>query len=320
MPSSSATVSPSPAASDALAIAWRELLELLFNLHEPLDKDVLKDLRWITRDGYDVLCHNENDEPKAAVLSIIGRIHDSVNTCKFTPDGGWDGTRGSHGNLAFEAKFEKLALTAQLVAPFSNDRVDGVPLDTKWPTAIAGINTLIASAKGTGALQGIFSDDTGKDGVKRSTTAQERMLKISHKLFKNTETADNDINPNAVDPSWDASLTRTGWPMKENSAAAAALQGLDDKFKLVPLPAYTINASGEKEVILPAQYGMLRGALVQVDFMLTHLNISGSSTRNHFTAEIMCIKFLKPRFAMLSSSPKKKRRLNTGEAQPAVDN
>lgn len=293
---------------DALTDAWDDLQDREFNLHCPLDPDVLKLLRWIPKGRHSFLClEEEGQEPARALFSVIGRIQDSLTTFKLTPDGGWDGVRGTNGNLKYDSKFKKVILSALVGKPFNTDNPATGRISDTWGFVISNMDKLVDTMKGTGRVQGVFPEERAAQ-----TPPADRALKISHRLFKDAA-ADGDASSgndeNAVDVSTHSSLTRAGWPLKPGSAASAALKDLEPSVKLVPLPAYDGG-----QVILPAQYSILQGALVRVDFYLSHVNLEG--TKEHFTAEISRIERLKPRLVMLASSPKKKRRLQNGAGLP----
>ncbi|KAJ8580386.1 hypothetical protein M405DRAFT_834417 [Rhizopogon salebrosus TDB-379] len=83
------------------------------------------------------------------------------------------------------------------------------------------------------------------------------------------------------------------WPVS-SEAARHDLETMVETHRVVPIPAY--DADGN--LIHPRNYRkMLRGAIVQVDFHLTHLPIArkqdGTSVADSYTADVVSIRVLK---------------------------
>ncbi|KAJ8596073.1 hypothetical protein M405DRAFT_806162 [Rhizopogon salebrosus TDB-379] len=95
------------------------------------------------------------------------------------------------------------------------------------------------------------------------------------------------------------------WPVS-SEAARHDLETMVETHRVVPIPAY--DADGN--FIHPQNYRkMLRGAIVQVDFHLTHWSIArkqdGTSAVDSYTADVVSIRVLEP---VAGPSKKKSRK------------
>ncbi|KZV98673.1 hypothetical protein EXIGLDRAFT_763341 [Exidia glandulosa HHB12029] len=313
---SSTMRSSTPTPADKTTAAWREIADLEFNLHDELPNEVFKCLKWDSRGRSKILCYHEDGQaPARAVFSVMARIQDSDKTFCLLPNGRWDEYKAS-GNGQFDSKFENLSLSCVVQRALPTDRPDGYDLGMSWGHVTKNIRRLLTPVgdKNPSKWQGLYVDEVSKP------SDVDKTLKFTHKLFrlKPKEGFEEDPNPYAIDPALDHSLTREGWPFKTESLSFHALKGLDKDATLVPLPAYHVLNDGSLRAMLPSEYGSLQGALVQIDFQISHIHFGGQN-KDHFAAEMLRIKMLQPRVAMGVTSPRKKTRLNNGAAAPVMN-
>ncbi|KAJ7017153.1 hypothetical protein C8F04DRAFT_1157273 [Mycena alexandri] len=92
------------------------------------------------------------------------------------------------------------------------------------------------------------------------------------------------------------------WPVK-SPAAHEALAAMEDTHRVYVLPAYDVRGN----LIPPAQYGTLMGAVVRASISLSHWSIARNA-RDSYVADIVSLRVLVPGAPMASTSSPRKRK------------
>ncbi|KAJ3964070.1 hypothetical protein EV361DRAFT_956317 [Lentinula raphanica] len=160
-------------------------------------------------------------------------------------------------------------------------------------------------------------DDSAVLGVLMAgATANQRKLKLRHKVFALFEESDiddvadaNDLESNESPgiPNDTQYLRIENYPVKSNEAIAELAAMINNKTHiLLPLPAYE-QMKGDKEPrqLIPFQYSRhLEGALVVVEFFLTHTFIT-KHNKDTFSADVYTILVIDPPATNARFSPQK---------------
>jgi hypothetical protein len=108
------------------------------------------------------------------------------------------------------------------------------------------------------------------------------------------------------------------WPVS-SEAARHDLETMVETHRVVPIPAY--DADGNL-IHLRNYRKMLRGAIVQVDFHLTHLPIArkqdGTSVADSYTADVVSIRVLKQPTTSVTTKRKIAARIDSPYLEPVA--
>ncbi|KAJ8589092.1 hypothetical protein M405DRAFT_818618 [Rhizopogon salebrosus TDB-379] len=108
------------------------------------------------------------------------------------------------------------------------------------------------------------------------------------------------------------------WPVS-SEAARHDLETMVETHRVVPIPAYDVDGN----LIHPQNYRkMLRGAIVQVDFHLTHWSIArkqdGTSAADSYTADVVSIRVLNEPTTSVTTKRKIAARIDSPHLEPVA--
>ncbi|KAK7000488.1 hypothetical protein R3P38DRAFT_3058593 [Favolaschia claudopus] len=208
-------------------------------------------------------------------LTFVAKI--SADDFWLMPDANWRATN------KVVKHFSKVKLNCKLVRPpaalssFANEWVD------VWYNLAEFIATA-AVEQSAHARKGVLSD------------TPEDWIKLRHVLFEKLE---GEASPEEL-------TALENWPVTSNEAAAT-LQEMKNHFRVVRIPVY--DKPGGK-LIPPSRYvSDLKGAVVEVNVVLTYWNIQKPSPSQAFAADIH-------RMAVLVPPPKRSNKRVISEVDP----